>query len=208
VPDELAAKTIDPARDDSEQPTLPHSFSKENKGMRTRLMMIVTAILVVAALAIGALGGARKLQAESDFPDMGITGSWQLEVTVQTPPNTPPFSVLVTFIPGGGLITTRAGYIPSSPAGPVLESTGHGAWLHLHDDEYSVSAIDMMQGAPGNTLLNGAPWANENLRFYPILSRDGNHFTGQWTSTFTDPNGNFLFAAGGTLKATRIAVEH
>jgi len=175
--------------------------------MKTVLRMIVAATLAITALAIGPLARPQQVQAKSEFSDQPIIGSWQVAVTVDTPANTPSFSVLVTFIPGGCLITTRSGYLPSSPAGALLESTGQGAWLRLRDNEYSVSAINMLQGAPGNTLLNGASWANENLRFYPVLSRDGNSFTGQWTSAFTDPDGNLLFNAGGILKATKIVIE-
>jgi hypothetical protein len=66
----------------------------------------------------------------------------------------------------------------------------------------------LLQGALGNTALNGAFWATENRRILPLVGEDGNSFTATWTATLTDLNGNNIIPPGnGTITAVRGKVE-
>jgi len=156
---------------------------------------VLTVLIALACLA------GRPAQAQV----LGVMeGSWRLTVSAVTPAPQQ-FPVLISFDVTGNVLSTRPGYLPVSPAGPLLEGTGHGAWRRQGFNEFKATVYNMLQGAPNNNQLAGALFATEKLNIEKIvISADGKTLTARWSSTFTDPAGNLLFTAGGTLTGTRI----
>ena len=86
----------------------------------------------------------------------------------------------------------------ASPAGPLLESPGHGAYSRAGHDTFSVAMMNLLQGAPGNNVLNGAFFGTERIHWDATVNERKGTIDGPWSSTVTDPNGNVLFALSGT----------
>ena len=162
------------------------------------------AVLLVASSALA----ARPAQAQVvDVKASSIVGSWKAVVNVANPPGLPSFPVVMTIHGDGTMVGMRLPFIPIL-AGGTVETTEHGAWRQVDDNKVVVTFIDLIQGAPGNTNLNGAFLATETITFHIVLGADGNTFTAQWSGTIVDPNGVPLLPPGnGTISAVRIQVE-
>jgi hypothetical protein len=134
-------------------------------------------------------------------------GSWRVNVNVTNPAGFPSFPVMMTIHADGTMVQTRLGYIPFGPAGAVLEGTGHGAWQRVTGNQIAATFLTLIQGAPGNNILNGAFWASEKVNFRPVIGPDGNTFTANWSGTVTDTNGIVVLHGGGNMTAVRVQVE-
>jgi hypothetical protein len=169
---------------------------------RTHLAGILGGALSLAYV----LGPAHVLGDESH--QAGLKGSFQLDVVVSNPPGFGEFPVLMTVVPDGGVVATRPLYIGASPAGGLLDSPNHGAWAHLDGHSYAITLIGFSQGAPGNDLLpGGAPFATEKIIWEATQDPHTGALSGPWHSTFTSPQGQVIFAVGGTITGTRIQPE-
>lgn len=132
-----------------------------------------------------------------------IEGSYEVTIDVQNPP-LGAFPDLMTFT-DGTVVTTRPLYIASSPAGPLLESPGHGAYSRAGHKTFSVALLNLLQGAPGNNLLpNGAFFGTERIHWDAEVDERRGTISGPWSSTVTDPNGNVLFSVSGVIQGNRI----
>jgi hypothetical protein len=170
---------------------------------RTKVSIAAAALLAVAC--IGLL--TRRAKAQDGLEDHNaIVGSWRVQVDVTNPPGMPSFPVLITFHSDGTVIESRLGFIPQGPAGPIVEGAGHGAWQRL-GNQIAASFQMLLQGAPGNTILNGAFWATEKINCRPVLGPDSNSFKANWNGTLVDPSGNVILQGAGTMSAVRIQVE-
>jgi hypothetical protein len=164
----------------------------------------VLAFAMLAALAVASMAiqpaHAQVGQGQAD----GMVGSWRVTVNVTDPQGFPSFPVLMTFHADGTVLQTRPLYIP---AFGVVETTHFGAWKRINDTQIAATTFSLAQGAPGNTVLNGAFFGTEQVNFQPIIAPDGNSFSAQWTSTVFDPNGNPIIKGSGNLSGVRVQVE-
>jgi hypothetical protein len=153
-----------------------------------------------AALALAASAGPALA---SEGPR--LEGSWAMTITATEPPGLPPFKGLITFTPNGDVIETRRPYVPFTPFGPVLESSGHGAWKRTGAREFSAAFLFLIQAAPNNAVFtNGEDLGTDNIRLFLRVSRSGETFTGTFMSAAKDADGNVVFEARGTVTGTRL----
>lgn len=152
----------------------------------------------VAAIALAASHAGVTHGAQND----DIEGSYLVTIDVTNPP-LGQFPDLMTFT-DGTVVTTRPLYITASPAGPLLESPGHGAYSRAGHDTFSVAMMNLLQGAPGNNVLNGAFFGTERIHWDATVNERKGTIDGPWSSTVTDPNGNVLFALSGTIHGSKI----
>jgi hypothetical protein len=160
------------------------------------------AVLLAAAGATVATKPARAQDGQGQAN--GLVGSWRVTVNVTDPAGFPSFPVLMTFHADGTMLQSRLSYIP---AFGVIETTAHGAWKPLNVAQIAATTFALVQGAPGNTALNGAFVGTEKVNFQPVIASDGNSFTALWTSTVYDPSGNPIVLGSGNLSGVRVQVE-
>ena len=169
---------------------------------RLHLAGSLGAALAASALLVPALGLSHESHAA------GLDGSFMLDIAVTDPPGFGHFPVMMTPVPGGGVVATRPLYIGASPAGGLLDSPNHGAWAHLGGHTYAITLIGFSQGAPGNDLLpGGAPFATEKIVWEATQNPHTGALSGPWHSTFTSPEGQVIFAVSGTINGARIQPE-
>src|SRR5581483_237684 len=114
-------------------------------------------------------------------------------VASTNPPGLPPFTSLITFSQDGTTIESRRPYVPASPFGPMLETTGHGSWSRAGDNQFEVRFTFLLQSA-----TDGSALGTDNIRLRLVLDPRGNHLTGTVESTIKDISGNPIFSATGT----------
>jgi hypothetical protein len=170
------------------------------KQNRRRIVVIASCLGLGAALVAG-VGAVARADA-----DDSLEGAWKLAVHVDSPPGIGTFPDLMTFSAGGGVVSSRPAYLLGLPAGPALETPGHGAWASIGHRTFAVTVENIIQGAPDNPILDGAVFAGEKIQWNAERHADGT-LGGRWISTFTDPSGAVLFQASGTIDATRIVPE-
>ena len=95
---------------------------------------------------------------------------------------------------------SRRYYIPATPLGPLLETSGHDAWKN---DRRGVTAFwrFMLQQAPPSA---GAPIGTDNVRITVRVDRGGQRFSGRFESTIRDNSGGVVFSATGDIVGERI----
>ncbi len=161
------------------------------------------AVLLAAAGATVATQPARAQDGQGQ--GNGPVGSWRVTVNVTNPSGFPSFPVLMTFHADGTMLQSRLSYIP---AFGVLETTAYGAWKPINGGQIAATTFALVQGAPGNTALNGAFFGTEKVNLQPVVASDGNSFTALWTSTVYDPSGNPIVLGNGNMSGVRVQVEH
>jgi hypothetical protein len=180
--------------------------------MKRRQAIWSSAIAVsLAAVAVSLTSDAVVL-AEPDHDhshEFRLEGAWQMTVTALSPAGISPFDSLMTFVPGGGLTETRRLYLVDFPGNTLLETPGAGNWERVSgtDDSYDVTFMFLLQGAPGNTNLNGAPFGTDKIRWKATGNPRTGKLSGPWESQITDLSGNVVFAASGVLDGKRIPIE-
>ena len=147
-----------------------------------------------------ALGAAPAAQAHGGGDD--IVGSWTGTVTATDPP-LGTFGNLISFHEGGVVNESRRYYVPETPLGPLLETTGHGAWKRTGSRSYEAFFRFLLQQAPPSA---GAPIGTDNIRLKVRLERGGDRFTGTFESNIRDNAGVVVFTARGTISGERIEV--
>lgn len=173
---------------------------KRTASARTLLLGLFT---VTAGVAAAAVLAAANSGISHGGGQQDIEGSYQVTIEVQNPP-LGTFPDLMTFT-DGTVTSTRPLYIANSPAGPLLESPGHGAYNRGGRNDFNVTILNLLQGAPGNQLLpDGAFFGTEKIRWTAEVDERRGTISGPWSSTVTDPNGNVLFAVSGVINGTRI----
>ena len=173
--------------------TIVNTFPKRARAL------VVLAVLALANMTIG----PASAQTQENEP-IRLVGSWRVTVNVGEPQGVPSFPVLMAFHADSTMLQTRPTYVPSFG---VLETTHFGAWKRITDTQFAATTFSLVQGAPGNTALNGAFFGTEQVSFQPVIAADGNSFIAQWTSTVVDPSGNTIVQGSGTLSGVRIQVE-
>lgn len=154
-------------------------------------------------LASGAAGAAALAAASPalahDRDDDGIVGSWYGRVTADDPA-LGSFEELISFHRDGIVTDAHRLYIPATPFGPLLETSGHGAWKSTRNG-YTAFFRFLLQQAPPSA---GAPVGTDNVRLNIRLERGGNRFSGRFESTIRDTAGNAVFTATGDIAGERI----
>lgn len=171
--------------------------------MNKRILSLVVISLLVLLSAIGVNMQATFGQSNAER----LQGSWSATVTASTPPGLEPLTSLVTFIPGGGAIESRRLYVPASPLGQLLETSGHGEWIHTGNSRFEVSFVFLLQGASNNPLANGTNLGTDNIRLQLRLNQAGNRLAGTFVSNVKDPTGKVVFTASGNYEGTPIRVR-
>ena len=97
---------------------------------------------------------------------------------------------------------SRRYYVPFTPLGPLLETTGHGAWKRTGNRSYEGFFRFLLQEAPPSA---GAPLGTDNIRLELKLERSGK-LRGTFESNIKDLSGNVIFTAKGDFEAERITV--
>jgi hypothetical protein len=159
-------------------------------------------------LASGAAGAAALATASPALADRDrgrghaddIVGSWYGRVTADDPA-LGSFEELLSFHSGGIVSDAHRLYIPATPFGPLLETSGHGAWKTTRNG-YTAFFRFLLQQAPPSA---GASVGTDNVRLNIRLDRSGNHFTGRFESTIRDTSGAAVFSVTGDVAGERIA---
>jgi hypothetical protein len=153
-------------------------------------------VLAAGAVAAGtSLVGAGVAEAGGD---QGAVGSWFGTVTATDPP-LGKFNELLSLHEGGVVTESRRYYVPVTPIGPLLETTGHGQWVRTGNRAYEAFFRFLLQQAPPSA---GEPVGTDNIRLK--LELQGDVLTGTFESNIKDTNDNVIFVVKGTYSATRI----
>jgi hypothetical protein len=155
-------------------------------------------------------GGAAALVAAAAAParangegggDQGLVGSYYGTITATDPP-LGQFNNLISFLDGGVVTESRRYYVPFTPLGPLLETTGHGAWTRTGNRTYQAFFRFLLQEAPPSA---GAPLGTDNIRLVLKLDRAGK-LRGTFESNIKGLDGAVVFTAKGDFEAERITV--
>jgi hypothetical protein len=147
-----------------------------------------------------ALGAAPAAYGHGDDED--IVGSWNGTITATDPP-LGSFGNLISFHTGGIVTESRRYYVPVTPLGPLLETSGHGAWKRTGSRSYEAFFRFLLQQAPPSA---GEPIGTDNIRLKLRLDRGGDRLTGTFESNIRNNEGAVVFTARGTINADRIEV--
>jgi len=151
---------------------------------------------VAATVAAGTLAAGR---AEADN-DQGIVGSWFGTVTATNPP-LGQFNDLISFHDHGIVTESRRYLVTPTPIGPLLETTGHGAWEKTGGRRFEAFFRFMLQNAD-----TGEPVGTDNVRLFLTLDRRGDALTGTFESQIKNTSDALLITVTGDYSATRITV--
>ena len=153
--------------------------------------------LLTAGVAL--VASALPAQAHSD-DDGDIVGSWYGTVTATNPP-LGQFNDLISFHEGGVVTESRRYFIPGTPLGNLLETTGHGAWKRRRGRGIEAFFRFLVQDAD-----TGAPLGTDNVRLLVALDRNTGKLEGTFKSQIKDTTDTVLVTVTGTYSATPITV--
>jgi hypothetical protein len=110
------------------------------------------------------------------------------------------FNDLLSIQRDGIVVESRRYVVTASPVGPLVETTGHGAWKEREDGSFELFFRVIMERQ------NGAQFGTDNIRL--VISHDHatDTLSGNFESEIKDLNDNVLMSFSGTYSATRIAV--
>ncbi len=138
-------------------------------------------VLVAANLnSDPSLGGAQPLQ-----------GSWVVDVTVQGSPQV--IKALLTCTPNGEVVET--------PSVATAASAGHGGWIRLGSDEFSLTIVYLRRSDNGE--LIGTSKMSSSLR----VNKEFSAGRGRFETKVFDLNEKLLGTFSGVVQAKRIQVE-
>jgi hypothetical protein len=167
-----------------------------------RRVPFLAALLAVAVATALVLGSTQlRTGAQTGTPSaagQGFVGAWRL--TFDTPLGASQ-SLLTAMADGTVLFSGR----PVSPAAggfPVIfSSAGHGVWQRTGPTTAEATWVGLVTDGQGNFLAS----VTDSVEV--TLGADGNSWSGSYSATVADPDGNVLFVGGGTVQATRITVQ-
>jgi hypothetical protein len=154
--------------------------------------------LLTAGMATLAASALPAHAHSDDHPD--IVGSWLGTVTATNPP-LGQFNDLISFHEGGVVTESRRYFVPGTPLGNLLETTGHGAWERGRGRAFEAFFRFLLQDAD-----TGAPLGTDNVRLSLALVRSTGKLDGTFESQIKDNAGNVLMTVTGTFSATPITV--
>ena len=151
---------------------------------------------VVAAVAASGAPPARAQQGSNQ----DLVGSWFGTVTALDPP-LGQFNDLISFHTGGVVTESRRYFVPGTPLGNLLETTGHGAWKRTGGHTFEAFFRFLLQNAD-----TGAALGTDNVRLRLRLDRSSGTLNGTFESQIRDMADVLLLTVKGTYSATPIAV--
>jgi hypothetical protein len=150
-------------------------------------------ILALAVLVyVGILVAAQRL---NSAPNSGhgqqLDGSWIVDATVVG--SSQVIKALLTCTPNGEVVET--------PSVPIAVSTGHGGWVRLGNNEFSLTVVYLRRDDNGE--LIGTSKVRSNLR----VNHSFTEAQGRFETEVFDLNENLVDTFAGFAQAKRIQVE-
>jgi hypothetical protein len=164
--------------------------------MQSKAISRKTLVAGAGAAAIAAVAPA------SAASDPGVAGSWFLTIVATNPP-LGSFNGLISFHVGGVVTEARRYFVPATPLGALLETSGHGAWKPTGNRSYEAFFRFFLQEAPPS---EGRPLGTDNVRLRFTLDSAGENLTGAFESNLKDNANEVVFTVRGTVSGERISV--
>lgn len=160
---------------------------------RTRHIVAAILLLVVAAVATGAMGASAAQMPRKASAGYALVGTWDVTLSL---PGQPPGRVLATFSGDG---TT----VESAAAPPATRGASHGVWERIGPYLFSVTRV-FFRFNPVTGALLGTQKVNATVRVAP----DGKSFAAVSISEQRDPAGTLVVGGlRGTAQGVRMEVE-
>lgn len=138
--------------------------------------------------------------------DRAPTGSWEGVARSTTVPLLP-LTTLLTFTADGNLVESRRLYLPQSPLGPLVATSGHGEWRRSKGGGFDAIIVLLYQGAPEHPTSPGVVIGREKVRYKFQFVNGVEKLHGTILVEVQDAAGNVVFSGPGTIEATRIRPE-
>ena len=151
----------------------------------------------VAAAVVVARATPARAQAGNDHD---LVGSWFGTVTATHPP-LGPFNDLISFHTGGVVTESRRYFVPDTPLGNLLETTGHGAWERTGGHTFEAFFRFLLQDAD-----TGAALGTDNVRLSLTLDQTTGTLTGTFESQIKNTANIVLLTVTGDYSATPITI--
>ncbi len=150
-------------------------------------------IFILAALVacIGILVAANLKSAPNSGNGQQLEGSWVVDATVTGSAQV--IKALLTCTPNGEVVET--------PSVATAVSTGHGGWIRLGHNEFSLTVVYLRRDDNGE--LIGTSKVNSNFK----VDQNFTEGSGEFETEVFDLNGNLIDTFGGLAQAKRIQVE-
>jgi hypothetical protein len=158
--------------------------------------------LITAAGAAMVAAAAPTAAVADGGDDQDLVGSYYGTITATDPP-LGQFNNVITFHQGGVVVESRRYYVPFTPLGPLLETSGHGAWKRNRRGTYDAFFRFLLQQAPPSA---GEPLGTDNIRLSLRVHRGTGNLIGNFESNIKGLDGAIIFTAKGDFSAERITV--
>lgn len=156
----------------------------------------------------------------------GITGTWLVTVTVNTPPGAPPFvfTDIIALHADGTLTAASSAFNAHTSENPFLPSSlvvdtsdAYGSWKSAADDPDQVAITFnrfLFAGANTSATDYGAFFPGQNVGLNKVQAvgtlhtdNNGDTLAGSFTNQFVNLQGQVVFAGSGTFTGTRLKIE-
>ena len=164
-----------------------------------RVPFVAGGLLAVGATVLGST--QMRGSAQSGTPEVeprSLVGAWR--VTFDTPAGES--QSLLTVMADGTLIFSGRPVTPASGGFPVIfSSTAHGVWEPAGAKAVVMTWVGLVTDGEG-TLLAVVTDSVE-----ASLAAGAETWSGSYSATVNDPDGNPIYTGGATVRATRIKVQ-
>ena len=179
----------------------------------------------LATTCIAALLFAFMPDSQVQAKGQGITGTWIVTVTVNTPPGAPPFvfTDLLSFNFGGTLTGASSAFNghtsenPNLPPPLVVDtSDAYGVWRPVAEtDQFAITFKRFLfAGSSTSTALYGSFFPGQYIGENVVQavgtfrsSKNGDTISGPFTNQFVNLAREVVFAGSGTFSATRVEIQ-
>ena len=158
--------------------------------------------LITAAGAAMVAAAAPTVAVADGGTDHDLVGSYYGTITATDPP-LGQFNNVISFHEGGIVTESRRYYVPFTPLGPLLETSGHGAWKRNRRGTYDAFFRFLLQQAPPSL---GEPLGTDNVQLSLRVHRGTGNLTGTFESNIKGVDGTIIFTVKGDFAAERITV--
>ena len=165
--------------------------------MERRRLLAAGAATGIAAGIVSSRGYADGRNGEID---RDIVGSWFGTVTATNPP-LGSFNDLISFHVGGVVTESRRYFIPGTPFGNLLETTGHGVWKRTGKLGFEAFFRFLVQNSD-----TGAAIGTDNINLSLTLDRKTGVLAGSFQSQVKDTSDAVLLTVIGDYSATPISL--
>lgn len=155
--------------------------------------------IAAAAFVLGAVPLRADVQAGTPVTaEKGFVGAWRLTFDTSTGPS----QSLLTIMADGTLLFSGRPVSPAAGGFPVIfSSAGHGVWHATDATGAGMTWVGLVTDGEG-TLLAVVTDSVE-----ATLAPGGQAWSGSYSATVNDPDGNELYVGGATVRAERITVQ-